>query len=1317
MIFGKYQLLELIGRGGMAEVFKAKSYGVEGFEKLLVIKRILPMYSHNDAFVEMFINEAKIAVSLNHANVVQIFDLGKAGDAYYIAMEYVMGLDLASLLRRSAAREVRMPAELAVYIAAEVAKGLDYAHRRRGADLLPLHIVHRDISPHNILISFEGEVKVTDFGIARARFVADGGQGVQGKHFYMAPEQAEAASQDFRVDIFSLGVVLCELLTHANPFQGLTPAAAQTRMRAHDYPMLTSAETGLPRELVDIVLRALAPNPDDRYADAAAFYEALLGWLYASGTRVGAHGVAAFIQPFRHSAETDPLTESDGDAVSSPSSPSHDGAYYWGTDASLSGAAGWTSPVDDAFWALSAAPLPVTERRWIAALSVSLPASHRGTAYAAQVQSFVASFGGTPLPDTEGALVYLFGATHRVSTPLLLAAVAAFALRDAQGESHFLADVPALPMGLAHGAVSMRAGELVRDAAWRELVTQAQRVASSTPKTIALAGALPSGMASLFDAHPLDTGATEGDEDNAGGDTVPQMALTACRAASASGKKFIGRREALRALGEQLARASQGRGHVVAVDGDAGVGKTRVFFEVRRRLEAGGHGVNWYHIGAKPWQRGVAYAGLAALFRSIIEAAPSMSVAALSSRLAVLRELALSDEEMWAVMNLLGAPLPDDVPVPEPSRWLPSALVRAVRQLSRDRLTVLFVDDLHFLDGPSLRALHHLSRHIPRASVLVAFAIRTGCVHGFETSPDTTFMTLPPFSDEDSRRLVRSYLDGDVVEEAAMRALLTVGGGNPQRLHACLQIFRHRGLSETRLHSAAHLSQIWRDIPLHWHAVMLADLHLLPAPIWTFLQHAAVVGANISPALLSRITEMSEAEVARLLTQLTNMGFLRDDGGGAYAFSVPIVQDTLYHSMALPDRHTAHLGIAQALEEVGGDSPDEAAVAAVASHYARSSEPAKAVPHLLRCLREHRRNTAYRAALASGLQALDILAGDAHADAALRLDLYVEIGGLVQRLNAVSHANDIMPQALLLARQEGDQRAIVQLCEVLGSALFRTDQGEAAVQTLAEGTDVADALGDVSLRVGIRLTTAQMHLERGELAQAAALCEAALSLATATDAPEWLFSARLHLAMVLAESGDVSRAQTLLDESAALQCDAQASTAWRPCLLHRAWARLYWAQQKRDEAIEQGELALEIALQGEWLLDAMLIAGRMGEMWIAQNDHRKAFSYFQRAREMALEAGDAVQLARIDVFLHYIDAVNFGSDEGVAHLQEALQRAEQRGEALDLIILHGFLGNVLAGRRQKHAARRHWDAALSLATATQNHIWAEMLRAWLAEWR
>ncbi|HEY2903479.1 MAG TPA: serine/threonine-protein kinase, partial [Polyangia bacterium] len=189
--FGKYYLLERINVGGMAEVFKAKAFGVEGFERMLAVKRILPNIAEDEEFITMFIDEAKIAVQLQHANIAQIFDLGKVDESYFIALEYVNGRDLRAIFDRARAKGEVTPIRQACYVVMQVCEGLDYAHNKRDGQGRELHLVHRDISPQNVLVGYEGEIKLIDFGIAKAAGKASKTQAgiLKGKFGYMSPEQ------------------------------------------------------------------------------------------------------------------------------------------------------------------------------------------------------------------------------------------------------------------------------------------------------------------------------------------------------------------------------------------------------------------------------------------------------------------------------------------------------------------------------------------------------------------------------------------------------------------------------------------------------------------------------------------------------------------------------------------------------------------------------------------------------------------------------------------------------------------------------------------------------------------------------------------------------------------------------------------------------------------------------------------------------------------------------------------------------------------------------------------------------------------------
>ncbi len=295
--YGPYQLLEKIAVGGMAELFRAKRTGVEGFEKVVAVKRILPHLSDNKEFVDMFIDEAKMVAGLAHPNIVQIFDLGKIEKSYYIAMEYVHGRDLRSILRRAKERGTPLPPDLAVLVASKVCSALEYAHRKKDDRGQKMKIVHRDVSPQNILISFEGDVKLTDFGIAKAatKATAHESGALRGKLLYMSPEQAWGKPMDRRSDIFSLGLVLYEMLTDQRPFLGTSELSILEMVRQCQIAAPSSVNPAIPEELERATMKALARDPEQRYDDAAEMQKDLERQLHTGRSPTGAD-IARFVQ-------------------------------------------------------------------------------------------------------------------------------------------------------------------------------------------------------------------------------------------------------------------------------------------------------------------------------------------------------------------------------------------------------------------------------------------------------------------------------------------------------------------------------------------------------------------------------------------------------------------------------------------------------------------------------------------------------------------------------------------------------------------------------------------------------------------------------------------------------------------------------------------------------------------------------------------------------------------------------------------------------------------------------------------------------------
>ena len=296
--FGKYNLLRPLATGGMAEVFLAQMQGSMGFDKACVVKRVLPSHAANTLYMQMFLDEAKVIARLSHPNVVQVFDMGQVGDDYFMAMEYVPGADLQDLLDALPADKRRLPIPVACRIIAQVAEGLEHAHRAVNGESQLLGIVHRDVSPSNVIISVDGVAKICDFGIAKSGAQATKTEvgSLKGKIHYMSPEQIRGDRVDGRSDLFALGVVLYEATVGVRPFEGSNPADIAVKIM-NDVPVPPDLIVDrYPRELWALVQRLLSKRADDRYASARDVQVALDGLLVGWGVRASSNEVAAYLE-------------------------------------------------------------------------------------------------------------------------------------------------------------------------------------------------------------------------------------------------------------------------------------------------------------------------------------------------------------------------------------------------------------------------------------------------------------------------------------------------------------------------------------------------------------------------------------------------------------------------------------------------------------------------------------------------------------------------------------------------------------------------------------------------------------------------------------------------------------------------------------------------------------------------------------------------------------------------------------------------------------------------------------------------------------
>jgi eukaryotic-like serine/threonine-protein kinase len=299
----RYTIQERLGGGGQAEVFRGVAETMEGFKKRVAIKRVLPHLTSNPQFVAMLLDEARLSLHLQHANVVQVFDISRDDDGgYFLVMEFVNGCDLKALVEHEIANTRSANIPLVLYVLIEACKGLHYAHTLEHPEThKPLGIVHRDVSPPNIMLSRNGEVKLVDFGLAKANSqleITEEGV-VKGKFSYLAPETTLGLDVDARADVFALGIILWEMLTERRLFVGSTPHATVELVRAARIPSMIAINPNIDLELDAIVRKALARDRDQRFQSAADLGDALAGYLFSHKLKATAKDVAMAVREIR----------------------------------------------------------------------------------------------------------------------------------------------------------------------------------------------------------------------------------------------------------------------------------------------------------------------------------------------------------------------------------------------------------------------------------------------------------------------------------------------------------------------------------------------------------------------------------------------------------------------------------------------------------------------------------------------------------------------------------------------------------------------------------------------------------------------------------------------------------------------------------------------------------------------------------------------------------------------------------------------------------------------------------------------------------
>jgi serine/threonine protein kinase/tetratricopeptide (TPR) repeat protein len=1259
-LYGKYQLVQLLARGGMAEVFKAKSHGVEGFEKTLVIKRILPELSQNPQFVEMFINEAKIAVTLSHANIVQVFDLGRANETYFIAMEWVAGYDLATLLRRAKTLRLPLAQELAVFVVSELAKGLDYAHRRRDAAMRPLHIVHRDVSPQNVLVSLEGEVKLTDFGVAKAKTLVSVGTeaGVlKGKYAYMSPEQAgggtagHATEVDARTDLYALGVVLYEALSGHNPFDADSSYEILRRVRAGERAPLRSVSPDVPEELANIVERAMHPSPSQRYPHAGSLYEALVQFLYSSGRRVGGHDLSRYVAQIRD--------------ASGASRSDHDGRHL---RAIFEGDSRVKAPTPIDSPSRRAEPRRHTT-------GVSRPAhelrdatfavlrGHRVAllATAPEIVTLVGRYGGQLMGgsalglDDEDEVGLLFGLRDPDGRDTEMAARCALRILHRTSSNGALA-VPAIGIDARRILVDVR-GEPLRDESFREFARTARAVSrEASLGQVCVSASARRAIQSLFSTLPV--------SEDAEASHLIEAELSPLDAAG----KFVGRREELRRIGELFALANRGKVRVLGIVGDAGSGKTRILHEARRRLRAAGHDVGMYVASCQRQGRNVGLSAITDLLRVLLGVDELDAPDVVRDKVLRTRELGLTAPEVGALGVLLGATAATDA-TDSLGRLIRPALLRVAMKLASDRLTALCFDNADAMDDESQAILDALLREGKDARLVVVLAHRLGFAHPWREGSRYVELSLEPLSDEDVARLVATRLAAEEVPVELLREVTTKSAGNPLYVEEYLKALGDTGAIEVREgHVVLQMQLAATEVPRSLRGLVASRLSRLSATDRHLLQIGALANGRFTSELLASVAGEPLASTLDAVAVLEGKGLLSRPSPSELGIAHELVGEVLRDGLTLETRREMHGAIATALEALYPQRVDEIAER-LAFHHREAGDRVRASAFLVRAA-DRVANERPRAALQHLERAIELASNTAHRDATRLLEMYARYGTAALDGHVLAEGAEKLKAGIDLAESLGRSADIARLALLRGRILvqaFEIDEGQRWVERADE---IARSIEDVTIERDATLARAEAELRRGERRRAITLLERALALCVATGDLERQLRCLTSLALAHATGGDQLAGLARIAEARDILATRPNKSA--ECELHTMESLVCYFARDYEKAIAAGTRCLDLAKEFQLPYHAAVSAHNIGDSYVRLNDFKRAFSSLRYSYEVARDHGlEHVQFANLRV-LGYIDAMRFASPDGRAHILEAIRYAERKH-----MIWEGVQGRVM----------------------------------------
>lgn len=1311
ILFGRYHLLEKISAGGMAEVFKAKSYGVAGFEKLLVIKKILPNLNSDKEFIEMFLDEARISVSLSHGNIVQVIDLGREGESYFMAMEYVHGFDLARLLIRSKQSE-ELPLSLKLFLVGEVLKALDYAHRRRDREQRELNIVHCDVSPQNVLVSYEGEVKLADFGISKAAFQsASSREVVRGKYAYMSPEQVRGRNLDRRSDIFAVGVILWEMLAGRRLFKTESVEKTLKKVLEEPIPSPSQFDSTIPAELDRIVTKALTRDRDKRYLEDQDMLDDISVFMFSqnlmvTGADLSAYMKRIFATEFEKS-RSDELAPGDAGRVARAGAQEVRAALFIPLGASrtvpsfrLDPANPVPSPVP-----LCRVSVMILVAEWNAAPSIRTTSERhkRMLELSERFQRRLEQAGGELWEVNYNSLVAIWRVEDAPRVEVNTALEVAFGLQEelkaSLGEDEKPYAVLDIALHLGPVIVNVATGHPLLGwqstrtfAIPRVMVNQviAQGQLLATPAIQAYA-------AEHFRFAPFALPPA------VGGRLPASLRVEVVSPADESGMRrfspftrYLGRESLLDALLERVREATDNRGSVLLLPGNEGSGRSRLREELRQTCRARGQA--FFVVTCPTGGRHFVYAGALDLLRRLCGLSATEGGEAELRRLSRLSELGLSPEELELVRSLFDEVLPLSGTRSDQQRQsrIFTLLDKVVEGLSKDGPVVLCFEDFQSVDTLTEAWLSRLiGQPASRRLVLLLEVTTHYQPQWLQGKPVHVFPvdSLPPRLVEE---MARDMLGVTGLEPSLLQRIVQVTTGNPLLVKELVGLMSESDMIQVSGRRAVLRAQITPEqLPSTAQELLARRYARATEDVRRLLKAGALLGLSFSPLVMARLLP-EQLGLHESLQKAVTLGLLKErqhEGLPVYRFRHEYIR-----RLALGDPTGEPLKVlSQRMRELlvswpelwRGNRLDRASLAAclseqpdAAAMLERAGDRLALEQGLSSCL------VLYRRALE--LARTELRGGDG-----LRRRLRWKIASTLLQQGLSSNSSSILENGVDSALQSGSEPEATALLLELGAQHLLRGEVFQAEQVLRRAWPLARKGESISRFAEVERLSGRAAALQGRVDEAIHMLRSGYQRARSLEEKELILTHAHTIGVFFHQVGDYPRAFDSLRR--VLVAGLEQRDADRLLSVLPDMAQLLSDAGKPELALPCFREALQLARVREDVAAEVTVLGQLAVLYLESGAAQRAYPYLKAA----LELSHGLNRPQLQLFLR-VDSIwlkGMAGDprQSVRELQQLLARPECLNQPL-VKLRANYVGGLCQLRaRELSRARESLELALKLA--------------------